>query len=222
MHSEIELLRLVDRGEDIQTEFKRLVHSPEKIAKSMVAFANTSGGVILVGVDDDKRIVGIKSEKEIIEIIEEAGQNFIEPEVDFDLEIVEFKGRDVLMVTVEESPDKPHFHLTTVRDPHTLKKKTERKVYIRNGSKNTAASKEIVSLMSAEKRPLRISYGENERTLFRYLDAYHRITLKEFSQLVNISSRRATKILISLVRAGVIHLHTEGKDHYYTLVSTPN
>jgi predicted HTH transcriptional regulator len=222
MHSEIELLRLVERGEDVQTEFKRLVHSPEKIAKSMVAFANTSGGVILVGVDDDRRIVGVQSEKEIIEIIEEAGREFIEPEVDFDLEVIEFKGRDVLMVTVEESPDKPHFHISTVRDPNTLKKKKEHKVYVRHGSKNTVASKEIVSLMSAEKRPLRISYGENERTLFRYLDSYHRITLKEFSQLVNISNRRATKILITLVRAGVVHLHTEGKDHYYTLKSYPN
>jgi predicted HTH transcriptional regulator len=217
MHSEIDLQRLVDRGEDVQTEFKRLVHSPEKIAKSMVAFANTSGGVILIGVDDDKRIVGVESEKEIIEIMEEAGREFIEPEVIFDLEVVEFKGRDVLMVTVEESSDKPHFHISTVRDPNTFKKKKERKVYVRIGSKNTVAGKEITSLMSAEKRPLRISYGENERTLLRYLDNYHRITLKEYSQLVNISDRRATKILITLVRAGVILIHAEGRDNYYTL-----
>ena len=61
------LLDIIGQGESRNTEFKRLVHSPPKIAKSIVAFANTEGGVILIGVDDDKRITGIHSEKEMLE-----------------------------------------------------------------------------------------------------------------------------------------------------------
>jgi hypothetical protein len=51
----------------------------------------------------------------------------------------------------------------------------------------------------------------------KYLNTYHRITVVEYSRLVNVSNRRAARILVSLVRAGVIHLHTEGKTCFYTL-----
>ncbi|HHE33181.1 MAG TPA: ATP-binding protein, partial [Chlorobaculum parvum] len=66
------LLDLVAKGEGISIEFKRLVHSAPKIARSIVSFANTEGGVILIGVDDDRRIVGIQSEKEMLAVIDEA------------------------------------------------------------------------------------------------------------------------------------------------------
>lgn len=217
MQTEIELLRLIEPGENVHTEFKRLVHSPEKIAKSLTAFANTEGGVILIGVDDDKRIIGIESEKETAEIIHEAATRHCEPHVEFGVEVAEFRGRDVLMIIVPASETKPHYHLSEGRDPNTFKKIIERKVYVRSGSQNTVASKEVAKLMASAREELRFSYGENEKMLLRYLDAYHRITLHDFSRLVNISRRRASRILIALVRAGVIHLHSEGKLDYYTL-----
>ncbi len=221
MREELELFRLIETGEDAHTEFKRLVHSPEKIAKSICAFANTSGGVILIGVDDDKRIVGIESEKETLEILHEATTRHISPSVTFETEVLEYKGRDILAVIIEASAHKPHYHLSETRDPKSFKKIQDRKVYLRQGSQNVAATREMVQLMHAEKRPIRISYTDNERTLLRYLNAYHRITLHEYSKLVNISNRRAARILISLVRAGVICLHTEGQHNYYTLSLTP-
>jgi predicted HTH transcriptional regulator len=217
MQTDFELLHLVENGEDEHTEFKRLVHSPEKIAKSLTAFANSSGGTILIGVDDDKRIVGIPSEKETTEIVWEAAHFFTDPEVEFTTDVIEFRGRDVLAVFIEPSPDKPHFHISETRDQKTFKKIEERKVYIRQGAHNVAATPEVVRLMKSEHKPVRISYGDNERALLRYLDAYHRITLDEYSNLVNISDRRAGRILVAMVRAGVIHLHTEGKRNFYTL-----
>jgi hypothetical protein len=215
--TDLDLLRLVETGENQHIEFKRLVHSPEKIAKSISAFANASGGTILIGVDDDKRIVGIESEKETAEIIWEAANHFIQPAVPFKTDVIEFRGRDVLAVTIEESKTKPHFHLSETRDPKTFKKVVERKVYLRNHDKNLLAAPETVQLMKAEHQPIRISFGDNERTLMKYLNTYHRITVVEYSRLVNVSNRRAARILVSLVRAGVIHLHTEGKTCFYTL-----
>ena len=69
---QLSLCELVAEGENERTEFKRLVHSQCKIAKPITAFANSSGGIILIGVDDDKRIVGIHSEKETLEIVHDA------------------------------------------------------------------------------------------------------------------------------------------------------
>ena len=49
-----ELIELIDEGENIQCEFKRKFSGSEKIAREMLAFANTKGGIILFGIDDDK------------------------------------------------------------------------------------------------------------------------------------------------------------------------
>jgi predicted HTH transcriptional regulator len=214
-----DLLRTVEAGEGVMTEFKRLVHSPEKIAKSIVAFANTKGGRIFIGVDDDKRIIGVESEKEQTEIIWEAANFHTDPIVSIGYEVVWFKGRDVLVVSVEESGNKPHWQISQIYDAALKKDREDRKAYIRIGSKSVVASKEMTKILKDDtaEKPVRFEYGDNERTLLKYLDTYQRITLSEYCRLVNISNRRASRILITLVRAGIIRLHTEGLADYYTL-----
>ena len=59
--------------------------------------------------------------------------------------------------------------------------------------------------------------GENERRLFQHLEQHDRITLREFGRLVNISDRRASRILVGLVRAGVIRIHTHEREEFFTL-----
>jgi Predicted transcriptional regulator containing an HTH domain and an uncharacterized domain shared with the mammalian protein Schlafen len=58
-----ELLELIEEGENIQCEFKRKFSTPEKIAREMIAFANTKGGYLLFGVDDDKKFLVLKAKK---------------------------------------------------------------------------------------------------------------------------------------------------------------
>jgi DNA-binding Lrp family transcriptional regulator len=53
--------------------------------------------------------------------------------------------------------------------------------------------------------------------LLNYLDNYTRITIKEFSKLVQITEEEASDILVKLVRAGVIQIHTTGNEDYFTL-----
>jgi predicted HTH transcriptional regulator len=64
---------------------------------------------------------------------------------------------------------------------------------------------------------MNIEIGENEKRLFRYLEQRERITSKEFSALVNISEQRASRILVSLVRAGVVRIHTLERSDFFTL-----
>ena len=56
-----EVLDLIEGGENLWCEFKRKFSSADKIAKEMIALANTKGGVILLGVDDNKEIIGVDS-----------------------------------------------------------------------------------------------------------------------------------------------------------------
>jgi predicted HTH transcriptional regulator len=59
-----ELQKLIAAGEGDHLEFKKTIAHPAKIARTLVSFANTRGGSILVGVQDNGRIAGIDPEEE--------------------------------------------------------------------------------------------------------------------------------------------------------------
>ncbi|HPP40668.1 MAG TPA: ATP-binding protein, partial [Candidatus Kapabacteria bacterium] len=90
--------------------------------------------------------------------------------------------------------------------------------------KSVIASKEMYKLMTTQAvgKPLKISIGERERRLFRYLEKHERITVKEFASIVNISRRRAERILIDLVRAKVILIHNDTNNDYFSLAPNIN
>jgi predicted HTH transcriptional regulator len=209
---------LIEEGEGFEVEFKRRISAPEKIARTLVAFANTRGGHMLFGVDDDGSIVGVESEKSEIDLVHQAGTLYCRPEIHPAIDIVPFSGKDVIVAYVEESNGKPHSF--TGNNNGRIQNGNETKVFIRVNDKTVMASKEVVKILRDERPdapPLRIGIGENERRLFRHLEEHERITASEFCKLVNISDRRAMRILVSLVRAGVLRIHTMEKTDYFTL-----
>jgi predicted HTH transcriptional regulator len=213
-----DVIRLIEEGEGFDVEFKRKVSTPEKIAKTLVALANSKGGHILFGVDDDGSIIGVESEKSEVDLIEQAGTFFCVPEIHPIIDIVPFDGKDVIVAFVEESDDKPHYFTGATNGDAVNGEET--KVYIRVKDNTVMASKEVVRILRGERRdarPMKIEIGENERRLFQYLSDHERITVPEFAKLVNISDRRASRTLVSLVRAGVVRIHTLEKRDYFTL-----
>jgi predicted HTH transcriptional regulator len=210
--------RLIEQGEGFEVEFKRKVSTQEKIARALIAFANTRGGHILFGVDDDGSIVGVESEKSEVDLIRQAGSEFCVPVIEPDIDIVPIDGKDVIVAYVEESPEKPHFF--SGDSTRHADNENETKVFIRVNDKTMMASKEVVKILRDERPdapPMNIEIGESEKRLFSYLDEHERITAKEFSSLVNISEQRASRILVSLVRAGVVRIHTFEKSDFFTL-----
>ena len=208
-----DLKLLIEEGEGFELEFKRKVSSPAKIAKTLSSFANTRGGLILFGVDDDGTILGLDSEKSEMNLIEEAAKFLCDPPVEFSVNYVPVQRRDVIVVSVEESSDKPHW----VKDDDG-----EAKVFIRVNDNSVIASKEVVKVLRderPEKGPLTLTIGENEKRLFAYLESHPRITVDEYASVINVSHRRASRILTTLVRAGVIRIHTLEKTDYFTLAS---
>jgi len=207
---------LLEEGEGFQVEFKRKVSTPEKIARTLIAFANTRGGTIVFGVDDDKTIVGVDSEKVEVELVQTAGDFFCDPPVPLIIDIVSYRGKDLIVVSVRESEEKPHYLTLDGNGGGD----GGSKALIRVRDKTVVASKEVERILQAEQPgapPLRIAIGEQERRVLEYLDSNEKITVKEFGKLINISNRRASRILIQLVRAGVLRIHTHEKEDYYTL-----
>lgn len=200
---------LID-GEGETLDYKQEISSASKIAKTMVSFANHKGGVLLVGVRDNRSIAGIRSEDEKY-MLDLAASFYCKPEIELELEEHNIGGKVILECTVPEGELKPY-----------SAKGEDGKwwVHIRNKDKSLLASKIFVDVLkrqSSNKGTL-IKYGKNEEALLKYLEDNDRITLQQFRKMVNISKWRASKILVNLISAGVILNHTHEKTEFYTLV----
>lgn len=210
------LRELISAGESSTVEFKRKFTSVDKFAREMIAFANTEGGYLIVGVDDDRRIVGVESEKEERNLIEVA-LHHIAPVLDITIDIVEIEYVDIVVVLVPRSSLRPHWF---VPDDLPVNGKN-RKAFIRRGEESVEASREMVKVlrgMRPDSPPMTLSIGDREQRLFAYLERYGRASVNDFARLVNISRRRASQILVKLVRAGVLHVNYEAGHDFFTLV----
>ncbi|MCS7177386.1 MAG: putative DNA binding domain-containing protein [Candidatus Kapabacteria bacterium] len=209
-----QLQELIAGGESQTVEFKRRFTSPEKIAKELCAFANTQGGYLLFGVDDDRSIVGVESEKQEIELISLACSFYIEPPLNAEVWVVSVDGKDIVVVYVPASSQRPHRVV--------LPGQRRGPVFIRHQDQSVLATREMVRLLAAQRPdapPVTITIGRRERALFEFLERHGKITVAEFARLVNISRRRAGQILVRLTRAGVLQIHVETNGDYFTLAS---
>ena len=94
---------LIAEGEHQQQDFKFEISDARKIAKTLSAFANTDGGRLLIGVKDNGKIAGVRSEEEKY-MIEAAAQLYCVPEVEYTLQTYIVEGRQVLIVFVYRWP----------------------------------------------------------------------------------------------------------------------
>jgi len=203
-----ELLNLIEEGENIQVEFKRKFSTHDKIAREMIAFANTKGGYLLFGIDDDKKIVGVESEKETTELVKDAALNYCEPPLELLIEYREVDGKEIVIVNVPESNKKPH----RIQDFKSELDITNAVVTIRVNDKSVQASKEMIRILRAQTNQTALKkyiLGPTEKTVFEYLSKTERISVKELSNLVNISERRASRTLVKMLRANLLMIHTK-------------
>ena len=203
-----ELLNLIEEGENIQVEFKRKFSTHDKIAREMIAFANTKGGYVLFGIDDDKKIVGVESEKETTELVKDAALNYCEPPLELVIEYREVDGKEIVIVNVPESNKKPH----RIQDYQSELDITNAVVTIRVNDKSVQASKEMIRILRAQTNQTALKkyiLGSTEKTVFEYLSKVERISVKELGNLVNISERRASRTLVKMLRANLLMIHTK-------------
>jgi len=208
-HNKSNLKRLILEGEGVSLDFKKTITSCEKIAKTMVSFANNKGGKLLIGILDDGTIKGVKSEDEERYMITRAAHFFARPALEPIFEEIYVDDKVVLVVEIEPSTTKPHYALAD--DGKWW-------VYIRVKDKSVLASKIVVDVLkrSEDSQGVLIEYSSKEKALLEYLDLNDRITVKEYCELLNMSRRRAQRILVNLVLSGVIRVHTTEKEEFYT------
>lgn len=106
-----ELLEILKRGEDSRHQFKRDFTNAEQLGAEMAAFANTAGGQLFVGVEDDGSFVGLSNEdiRRLNQLVANAATNNVRSPLDPITEIIAVAGTLVLVVTISSGLNKPYF-----------------------------------------------------------------------------------------------------------------
>jgi predicted HTH transcriptional regulator len=203
------LKRQIFEGEGVKLDFKKTITSCEKIARTMVSYANNKGGRLLIGVADDGTIKGVKSEDEERYMITKAAHFYSRPALDPVFEEVYIDDKLVLVVDIAESATKPHY---------ALAEDGKWWVYVRVKDKSILASKIVVDVLkrSSGNEGVLIEYSENEKSLLEYLEKTTRITINECCDLLKIGRKKAQKLLVDLILSGIIRINTTEKEEFYT------
>jgi len=176
------LYRLIEEGEHQQQDFKFCINDSKKIAKSLVAFANTDGGRLLIGVKDNGKVVGISTDEEYY-MVESAAKIYSKPPISFTTKQWHSEGKTVLEISVQPSKNKPHYAkdeggkwlaYTRIKDENVLAHKIQLVVWKKQNSP----------------KGIHFSYSEDEKFLIDYLQKNEGITFTKFIRLAHISRKK--------------------------------
>ena len=199
---------LILEGEHEHQDFKYQITDARKIARSIAAFANNSGGHLLIGVKDNGNIAGVRSEEEIY-MIETAAQMYCRPEQRVSFKVYNINGKSVVKADIAEADEKPVEAPDDNGNWH---------VYYRVADENVLASRlheRILShTASGDEEPAdeTISYSEREQVLLQYLRDHGGITLEGYKRLAHISEETAMRTVVALHGMGVVEIEYHDGD----------
>jgi len=205
-----EIHRLAQQGEGLKIEFKKKAAFPEKIVREFIALANTEGGHLLIGVDDDGTVSGQKFIEEEVFVMEKAISELILPKLNYQLSVLKINAKKgVAVFYIEKSEHRPHFLLEGNR----------KKAYIRAADQSLQASKEIWEILRRGKNPkdMVFTYREKEDILMKALAQKDTITLNEYCAIANLPRFLASKTLVRLVLANVLKIIPRETEDIYCL-----
>jgi hypothetical protein len=207
------LKNVVAQGEGLTLEFKRKAAFPDKIVHEMIAFANTSGGLLLIGIGDDKSIAGLKHPEDERHVIREALKK-CRPRLLYSETVIPISSSKwVIQYEIPESKTKPH----------RIETESGGVVFVRVDDKTIKASKEVKEVLrrSRIKKDIRFHFGDTEKVLMQYLDHHHSITLKKFCEISRLRKFVASRKLVLLVLANVLRIKPTEKGDLYSLSYRP-
>ncbi|MCH8331690.1 MAG: ATP-binding protein [Bacteroidetes bacterium] len=190
-----EILRLVKRGEDQQLDFKQSISSLSKIAKTIVSFANTDGGLLVVGVDDKGEIIGVDTNQEKFMLIKAARQ-FCDPVIFLYFTILSAKKVNVLLAEVKKSKRIEHLALDNNGNWLPYVRVKDQTIVVPGLEEQLKADKHNLN-------PIPILM-EKHKDLVSYLDENECISIKDYMKLMNISYNIANRSLRELKEADVL------------------
>ena len=209
-----QLEHIVKAGEGLRLEFKRKVPEWDKLMREFVALANAKGGLVLIGVDDDGSILGVKDAREVEFEVDAAVKRHCKPQPEYSLIVLPIsRKRQVVIVDLKESREKPVLLVESPEDSKGI-------ALFRVKDRSIRASRELYYILRYRQQDgngVKFEFGEKEKQLMEFLETHDYITLNQFTQLANISRNTASRTLVMLVRANVLSIHPNEKEDKYSL-----
>jgi predicted HTH transcriptional regulator len=201
--------KLIEEGEHQQLDFKFEITDARRLARSLVAFANSDGGRLLIGVKDNGAIAGVRSDEEYY-MLEAAASMYSRPPVSFTSREWTINNKTVVEVIIPKSTARPHY--AAHKDDRWM-------VYIRVGDQNLLANRILLKVWEKEKTPagVYLKFTEKEKILLEYLEKNPTITLAKFTRIAHISRSRAENILIKFLLLRTIEIIFTEKQTFYAL-----
>ena len=201
--------RLISEGEHCHQDFKFEISDARKIARSISAFANTEGGRLLVGVKDNGKIAGIRSEEEIY-MIEAAANMYCKPTVELQTQTFHVEGKTVLEIRIEEATSKPIYALDENNTP---------KAYIRIKDENILATPVHLKVWQHSKKDKGtfVQFTEREQKLLDILKTGKQLTLNQCCKASRINRTVLCNLLADFIRFGLVTSVYKAHKFYFVL-----
>ena len=201
---------LIEQGEHIEQDFKYEISDARKIARTLSAFANTQGGRLLIGVKDNGRVVGVRSEEEMY-MIEAATQLYCVPQVVVNMTSYRVEGRTVLVAEVEPSLCKPVM---------ACDENNHKWAYVRVADENILATPVHLQVWRQQNdvKPSVISFTQREQAILSMLSQEEECDLSQLSRGVGMKRNEVRDLLARFVRWDVLSMRYNGTQFVYRLI----
>jgi predicted HTH transcriptional regulator len=202
---------LIQSGENQQLDFKFEISDSRKIARTLVAFSNTDGGTLLIGVKDNGRIAGVHSDEEFY-MVQAAANMYCKPEIIFESKRWVVEGKTVLEVTIPKGSNIPYFAQT---EPDKWV------AFIRVKDENILATAVHLRVWKnkTHDRGILIEYGGKVKKLMEYLEFNSSISISKFCRTAFLPKKTAENIIADLIYFGLIEAVYNGHYFVYCLKS---
>ncbi len=191
------LRKVIAEGEHEHQDFKFAISDARKIARSISAFANNSGGRLLIGVKDNGVVAGVRNEEDIY-VVEQAAQLYCRPAQTVDFTAIKGEeGALVIRADIKQSLQRP----VQASEPDGTWR-----AYYRVADENILATPLMVRAWKRKTsgRPALFSLCEAEQTLIDALARNEILATEEIMRLCMLSQGAAEDMIVRLYALGII------------------
>ncbi len=204
------LYHLIAQGEHQQQDFKFEISDVRKIARTLSAFANTDGGRLLIGVKDNGKIAGVRSEEEMY-MVEAAASLYCVPPVKCHMTVHRAEGHTVVIAEVEPNSKRPI--RARLEDDKLC-------AFMRIADENIVAPPVQMALWreAAADHGTLLPFTPREQELLHLFADNTPLTLNRFARLGHLPRHRAVEVLAQFVRFGLVEQQFIDHTFVYTSV----
>lgn len=206
---EMYLNSLISKGENQTLDFKFAINDSRKIARSLVAFANTDGGTLLIGVKDNGIVAGIRSGEELF-MVDTANLLYCVPEIPITKHLRKYEGKEVLEITI---PKVKSERLCTV-----IEEDKKEMVYIRIGSSNQLVNHIWIRVWQHKQNPEKklTKFSDNESVFLKLFMSEKLYSIDDLIKITGFKKKLIEHFLIKFCVLDILKMHFKSSGVFYS------